>query len=106
MNTTNLILITIIAEDELESRLVDDLKKFGARGHTVCRVRGAGAHGERGSEWEGENIKLEAIVDAASADAICEHVSKNYFPNFATILYLTPVQVLRGAKFIQTQKSE
>ncbi len=106
MNTTNLILITIIAEDELESRLVADLKKFGARGHTVCRVRGEGDHGERSSEWEGENIKLEAIVDASSADAICEHVSQNYFPKFATILYLTPVQVLRSAKFTRSQKAE
>lgn len=106
MNTTNLILITIIAEDELESRLVADLKKFGARGHTVCRVRGEGDHGERASEWEGENIKLEAIVDADSADAICEHVAQNYFSKFATILYLTPVQVLRGAKFIRNQKAE
>ena len=100
MNTTNLILVTIVAEDELEARLVADLKRLGARGHTVCRVRGAGAHGERGSDWEGENIKLEVIVDAASADAICDHVAREYFPRFATILYLTPVQVLRGAKFI------
>ncbi len=105
MNTTNLILITIVAEDELESRLVADLKKHGARGYTVCRVRGEGAHGERGSEWEGENIKLEAIVDAAIADALCEHISQHYFPKFATILYLTPVQVLRSAKFVNPQNS-
>ena len=32
MKTTNLILVTIIAEDELESRLVADLKKLGTRG--------------------------------------------------------------------------
>lgn len=102
MNTTNLILVTIIAEEELEARLVADLKSHGARGYTVCRVRGEGSHGERGSEWEGENIKLEAIVDAASADAICEHVSHQYFPKFATILYLTPVQVMRGAKFARS----
>ena len=105
MHTTNLIMLTIIAEDELESRLVADLKQHGARGYTVCRVRGEGAHGERGSEWEGENIKLEVIVDAESADAICEHVSHHYFPEFATILYLTPVQVLRGAKFIRSQSA-
>ena len=105
MNTTNLILLTIIAEDELESCLIADLKQHGARGYTVCRVRGEGAHGERGSEWEGENIKLEAIVDAASADAICEHVSQNYFPKFATMLYVTPVQVLRGAKIASSQSA-
>jgi nitrogen regulatory protein P-II 2 len=99
MKTTNLILLTIIAEDELESRLIDDLKKLGVVGYTVCTVRGEGIHGLRASQWEGENIKLEVIVDGALADAISEHLANAYFPHFATILYLLPVQVLREAKF-------
>lgn len=99
MKTTNLILLTIIAEDELESRLIEDLKKLGVRGYTICTVRGEGHHGLRASQWEGENIKLEVIVDSALADAICELVSRSYFPHFATILYLLPVQVLREGKF-------
>ena len=99
MKTTNLILLTIIAEDELESRLIEDLKKLGVSGYTVYTVRGEGCHGLRASQWEGENIKLEVIVDSQLADAICEHVTNAYFPHFATILYLLPVQVLREAKF-------
>ena len=99
MKTTNLILLTIIAEDELESRLIADLKKLGVRGYTVCTVRGEGIHGLRASQWEGENIKIEVIVDSALADAIGEHISNTYFPHFATILYLLPVQVLRQEKF-------
>ena len=99
MKTTNLILLTIIAEDELESRIIEDLKKLGVRGYTVCSVRGEGHHGLRASQWEGENIKIEVIVDSALADSISEHISNAYFPNFATILYLLPVQVLRGDKF-------
>jgi len=99
MKTTNLILLTIIAEDELESRLIDDLKKLGVRGYTICTVRGEGHHGLRVSQWEGENIKIEVIVDGVLADAIGEHVAKSYFPHFATILYLLPVQVLREEKF-------
>lgn len=99
MKTTNLILLTIIAEDELESRIIEDLKKLGVRGYTVCSVRGEGHHGLRASQWEGENIKIEVIVDSALADSISEHISSAYFPNFATILYLLPVQVLRGEKF-------
>ncbi len=102
MKTTNLILLTIIAEDELESRLIEDLKKLGVRGYTVCTVRGEGHHGLRSSQWEGANIKIEVIVDSDLADAISEHVANAYFPNFATILYLLPVQVLREAKFTQT----
>lgn len=101
MKTTNLILLTIIAEDELESRLIEDLKKLGVRGYTVCTVRGEGNHGLRASQWEGENIKLEVIVDSDLADAISEHIANAYFPHFATILYLLPVQVLREAKFIR-----
>jgi nitrogen regulatory protein PII len=100
MKTANLILLTIIAEDELERRLIEDLKQLGVRGYTVCRVRGEGDHGVRASQWEGENIKLEVIVDSDLADTVCEHVANNYFPKFATILYLLPVQVLREAKFI------
>ena len=102
MKTTNLILLTIIAEDELENRLIADLKTLGVRGYTICPVRGEGCHGLRTSQWEGENIKIEVIVDSALADAIGEHVSKSYFPHFATILYLLPVQVLRGQKFTQS----
>jgi len=103
MKTTNLILLTIIAEDELESRLIADLKKLGVRGYTICTVRGEGVHGLRASQWEGENIKIEVIVDNALADAIAELVAKAYFPNFATILYLLPVQVLREEKFTNLQ---
>lgn len=103
MKTTNLLLLTIIAEDELESRLIDDLKKLGVRGYTICPVRGEGMHGLRASQWEGGNIKIEVIVDHHLADAIGEHVAKVYFPNFAVILYLLPVQVLREEKFIQPE---
>ncbi len=99
MKTTNMNLLTIIAEDELESRLVGDLKKLGVRGYTICSARGEGLHGLRASQWEGENIKIEVIVDNALADAISEHVARVYFPNYATILYLLPVQVLREQKF-------
>ena len=56
----------------------------------------------RSSQWEGENIKIEVIVDSDLADAIGEHVAKAYFPHFATILYLLPVQVLREEKFTQS----
>ena len=103
MKTANLLLLTIIAEDELESRLVADLKNLGVSGYTICPVRGEGVHGLRASQWEGGNIKIEVIVDGMLADAISEHVSNAYFPSFATILYLLPVQVLREDKFTKPE---
>lgn len=102
MKTTQLTLLTIIAEDELESRLVADLKKIGVIGYTICAVRGEGHHGLlRANHWDGDNIKIEIIVDGVLADLVCEHIAKEYFPHFATILYMLPVQVLREAKFTQ-----
>lgn len=101
MNTTNLSLLTIIAEDELEGRLVEDLKKLGVRGYTISTVRGEGSHGLRASQWEGENVKIEVIVDEALAEAIEQRMAAAYFPRFAVILYVTPAQVLRGQKFTQ-----
>jgi nitrogen regulatory protein P-II 2 len=100
VKTTNLILLTIIAEDELESRLVADLKRLGVTGYIIHSVRGEGHHGLlRASHWEGDNIKIEIIVDGNLADAVSEHIAREYFPHFATILYMLPVQVLREAKF-------
>lgn len=100
MKTTNLILLTIIAEDVLESRLVADLKNLGVGGYTISAVRGEGHHGLlRASHWEGDNIKIEIIVDDLLADTVSDHISKVYFPKFATILYMIPIQVLREEKF-------
>ena len=106
MKTTNLILVNIVAEDELESRLIEDLKNLGARGYTVRRVRGEGAHGQRFSQWEGENIKIEVIVDGPTADTIGEYISTHYFPKFAVILYMHPVQVLRESKFSNLESGD
>ncbi len=102
MDTTSLLLLTIIAEDELEGRLIEDLKKLGIRGYTASTVRGEGSHGLRASQWEGENIKIETIVDENLADAIEKRIADAYFPRFAVILYVTPVQVLRGNKFAKS----
>jgi nitrogen regulatory protein P-II 2 len=99
MQTVSLKLLTIIAEDELESRLVRDLKELGTRGYTVAKVRGEGAHGLRGSEWEGENVRIETLVDPTLAERIAEHIAARYFERFAVIVYLTPAEVLRGGKF-------
>jgi nitrogen regulatory protein PII len=100
MNKTLLKLVTIIAEDELEQHLVEDLKRLGASGYTVSEVRGEGLHGKRASDWEGRNIRLETIVTPDVADRIAEHVATRYFPNFAVILYTGTVEVLRPEHFV------
>jgi nitrogen regulatory protein P-II 2 len=99
MKTTARTLITIIAEDELEADLIADLKTLGVKGYTISSVRGEGHHGVRGSLWEGENLRIEIIAHAPLAERVATFVAERYFPKYATIVYLTEVQVLRSEKF-------
>lgn len=93
-------LLTIIAEDELEARLIADLKGLGATGYTVLKARGEGAHRARTSEWEGENIQIETLVSADLAERMLLHLAEHYFARFGVVAYLGTVEVLRPGKFV------
>jgi hypothetical protein len=93
-------LVTIIADEVIEKRLVADVKKLGAKGYTIAKAHGEGAKGERMSEWEGENVRLETLVSESVAEKIMAHLAVEYFPNYTIIAYLSDVAVLRGEKFI------
>jgi len=91
-------LVTIIAEDELESRIVDNILSLGAKGYTVARVHGAGLHRPRLDEWEGENVLIETLVSTDVADQIVRSVSEKYFASFGVTVFVTDAQVVRAEK--------
>lgn len=99
METVQRKLVTIIAESFLEDRLIHDIKKLGAKGYTITLAKGEGSRGVRASEWEGGNIRLETIVSQDVADRILQQMSNAYFPNFAVIVYVENVEVVRGHKY-------
>jgi nitrogen regulatory protein P-II 2 len=103
MNLVSLKLITIIVEDELEDRIVRELKDLGATGYTVCKARGEGTHRARISEWEGENVRIETIVSDAVAEKIIAQLAGRYFDKYGVVVYVSTVEVLRAAKFIPDQ---
>ncbi len=93
-------LVTVIVEAALESLLIRDLERLGAKGYTISDARGKGRHGERSSAWEASsNIRVEVVCDAELADAIAAHLQAHYYDDYAMILYLTDVAVLRPDKF-------
>lgn len=100
MLTVTLKLVTIIAERVLQEHLLRALRELGARGYTLTEVSGEGSRGVRASEWEGHNIKIEAIVSPEVADRIIEHIAAHYFQHYAVIVYAQPVEVVRGDKYI------
>lgn len=100
MKTVSLKLLTIIADEALQTKLVEDVKKLGAKGYTIQKAFGEGDEGGRVSAWEGENIRLELLVGAEIADKILENLARDYFDKYNIIAYVSDTQVLRGEKFL------
>lgn len=93
-------LLTIITEAALESLLTRDLVALGAHGYTITDARGKGDRGVRNAGWDASsNIRVEVVCDEATAERIVHHLREQYYANYAMILYLTDVEVLRPQKF-------
>jgi hypothetical protein len=100
MNQYTKKLLTIVCEAALESVLIQDIQKKGAHGYTITDARGAGARGVRSASWDASsNIRVEVVCDEATARRIAEHLRVHYYDNFAMILMMSDVEVLRPEKF-------
>ena len=98
--TSPLRLVTIVTEPVLQEKLVRDLHRFGATGHTVTEVMGAGSRGMRASEVPGKNIKIETVVGDDVAQLILRELHDHYFPYYACVAWVMPVEVVRGEKYV------
>jgi nitrogen regulatory protein PII len=93
-------LVTIVTEEIIESILISDLKELGAHGYTVTDARGEGARGIRSADWGySRNIRIEVICDGGTADKIVDHLVKQYYKNYAMIVFVSDVEVTRPEKF-------
>jgi lysyl-tRNA synthetase class I len=100
MNSHQRKLLTIVTEAALESTLVRDIEALGAHGYTITDARGKGSRGVRDAGWEASgNIRVEMICEAATAEAIAAHLKQHYYDDYAMILFMTEVDVLRPEKF-------
>mgnify|MGYP003445139245 CR=1 FL=1 len=95
MELVPLKLVTIVAESLLEKRLVEEVKRLGAKGYTITPARGEGSRGIRSVDWEGQNIRLETIVSEEVALRILQRLQEEYFPH-----YVENVWVVRGEKYV------
>jgi nitrogen regulatory protein PII len=93
-------MVTIVTEAALERALVTELEALGVKGFTITDARGKGSRGTRQSDWVQEgNIRVEVICDPELADRIAAHVRDKFYANYAMILFLQDVSVLRSDKF-------
>lgn len=99
MDTTERRILTIIAEAAVESRLIADIKRLGAKGYSIGHVRGEGTTGSRLHDLNGPSVRLETVVNDTVAEAILEHLAAAYFDRFAVVAWVAPAQVMRPSRF-------
>lgn len=93
-------LVTIITEAIIEKELIHELNQLGASGYTITEARGKGHRGVRNTEWEhGANIRVEVLCGETLARAIADRLAETYYENYAMILFISDVNVLRPQKF-------
>ncbi|MCO4239592.1 P-II family nitrogen regulator [Pseudarthrobacter raffinosi] len=93
-------LLTVVTEAVLEGTLVRDIDRLNARGYTITDARGKGHRGVRSAGWEANsNIRIEVVCDEATADAIAAYLQEHYYEDYAMILFVSDVDVLRPEKF-------
>jgi len=93
-------LLTITCEILAQKNIIDLLKKHEITGYTTYEVDGNGARGIRGQGFKNEkNVKVEVIVRVEKLHDVVEEISRTLFANFAMVLYVSDVSVVRTEKF-------
>ena len=100
MKLYNVKLLTITCEILAKEDIIEILKKHEITGYTTYEVEGNGTRGLRGQGLKTEkNVKVEVIMREEKLQDIVEEISRTLFANFAMVLYVTDVGVVRTEKF-------
>jgi len=100
MDTTAMRLLTIVAEEILRERLLDEIRKAGAKGFTLTEVTGEGSRHRRVGDVLGGNSKLDVLASLGVVERLLSVLASDYFPRYAVIAYVTDVGVVRGERYI------
>jgi nitrogen regulatory protein PII len=97
----NVKLLTVTCEILAQKNVIDILSKHKITGYTTYEVEGNGARGLRGQGLKNEkNVKVEVIIGEEKLSDVIEEISRILFANFAIVLYVSDIDVLRVEKFL------
>ena len=100
MKLYNVKLLTITCEILAQENIIEILKKHDITGYTTYDVDGNGSRGLRGHGLQTEkNVKVEVIMREEKLSGVIEEISQTLFADFAIILYVSDVGVVRTEKF-------
>jgi nitrogen regulatory protein PII len=96
--------VVIITESILKDKILDHITSMGAKGYTIDTVCGKGERGIRGDDMPPlgdflRNIKVEVLTTEEIAEKIAISVIEKFFKNYAGIVYMHDVSVIRPEKF-------
>ncbi len=93
-------LLNVICEAALEETLAEEVEKAGGAGFTAHSVRGRGNHGSRSATTEADrNIVFQVIGSRDLTNRLAKSLENKFFKNYAMVLYIHEVDVLRSEKF-------
>lgn len=92
-------LVTIIMDEAIQTRVLDDLRALKVKGFTVSDATGEGLHGAHVSSWEGKNIRVETLVSAEKAQRLIQLCAEKYLDKFGMIIFASDVEVYRSGRF-------
>ncbi len=93
-------LLTVTCEILAQKNIIEILNKHNVTGYTSYEVDGNGARGIRGQGLKNEkNVKVEIIMREEKLQIVVEEISRTMFADFAIVLYVSDVEVVRTEKF-------
>jgi len=92
-------LITIIADDAIENKIIEDLKSVSVKGYTITEARGEGLNSIHDSSWEGKSVRIETLVSEGKGDKILSIMAEKYLEKFAMIVFSSDVKIIRKERF-------
>lgn len=92
-------LVTIIADEALQSKLIEELKAVAVKGYTISDAVGEGINSAHLSSWEGKNVRIECLVSEPKAQKIFEKIFADYLDRYSIIIFMNDVDVIRKTRF-------
>lgn len=90
----------MITEQRIEKEIIPVIKNLGAHGYTATDARGEGSRGVRSGSWdESGNVRIEIVCENEVAERIAEKLKRDFYDNYAMILFIADIQTIRDEKF-------
>lgn len=92
--------LTVVTEWVIETKVIEAFQSAGINGYTILEARGQGDRGVREASWDASrNVQIEAICEEDVAKLMSQGLMKEFGKDYALVIFLSDVEVLRAEKF-------